>query len=133
MTTETREITSSDDYIDVRDVIERVEYLETELESTEDSEGGDSLEREELATLTALLDDLRGNGGDHEWKGDWYPVSLIRQTYFQDYAQELAEDIGAIDKNAGWPLGYIDWEAAADALLMDYTSTEFEGITYYYR
>lgn len=134
MTTETKEITNSDDYIDVRDVIERVE----ELERIEGIEGDienliESDEATELVTLRELLDELRGNGGDHEYKGAWYPVGLIRESHFQDYAQELAEDIGAINSEAGWPTGCIDWEQAADELLIDYSSVEFEGITYYYR
>lgn len=87
----------------------------------------------ELRRLTALLEELEGNGGDEEWRGAWYPVTLIRESHFEDYAQELAEDIGAIDRDAGWPLRHIDWEAAADELLIDYTSTEFDGVIYHYR
>jgi hypothetical protein len=45
-------------------------------------------------TLYDLLAELRGNGGDHEWRGDWYPVTLIRDSYFTEYAQSFAEDIG---------------------------------------
>jgi hypothetical protein len=131
--TTTTEISNSDDTIDVRDVIARVEELESELESTEDSEGGDSLERQELATLTELLDELRGNGGDEQWKGDWYPITLVRESYFEDYAQELADDIGAINSDATWPNNCIDWERAARELQMDYASCEFDGVTYWYR
>lgn len=132
-TTETKEITNSDDVIDVRDVIARFEELEAQVVPAFEGDDEGEPEREELLTLTALLEDLKGNGGDEEWRGAWYPVTLIRESHFQDYAQELAEDIGAINSDAGWPNQHIDWEAAADALLIDYTSTEFEGVTYYYR
>lgn len=133
-TTTTTEITSSDDVIDVRDVIARVEFLEQlHTERVGLNDVLDNCEREELATLTALLEDLEGNGGDEEWRGSWYPVTLIRESYFQDYARELAEDIGAINRDAEWPNNCIDWEAAANALLVNYTSTEFKGVTYYYR
>jgi len=90
-------------------------------------------EREELATLTALLDELRGNGGDEQWRGEWYPVTLIRQTYFPDYAEELAEDIGAINREAVWPTNHIDWKAAVDELLIDYSEVKYDGVAYYYR
>lgn len=133
MITEAKEISNMEDIIDVRDIIERVEVLESELPPSDRSEGSDNLERQELATLQKLLDDLEGNGGDHEWNKSWYPVTLIRESHFQDYAQELAEDIGAISSEHSWPLGCIDWEQAANELLIDYSSVEFDGITYYYR
>lgn len=38
---------------------------------------------------------------------------------FEVYAQELAEDCGMIDPDAGWPNSYIDWERAARDLMMD--------------
>ncbi len=126
--------------IDVRDIIERIEELEQDRDSQTESSGKpDSWaadfpeDAEELATLVGILDDLKGNGGDEQWRGDWYPVTLIRDTYWEDYARELAEDIGAITKDARWPNRHIDWEAAANELQMDYTSTEIEGTDYWYR
>lgn len=144
MTTETKEITNSEDMIDVRDVIARFEELETERENAcdgdSDSEDSDKLAEfddseagDEYTRLKSLLDDVEGNGGDEEWRGSWYPVTLIRESYFKTYAEELAEDIGAVNSEAAWPNNHIDWEAAADELLIDYTSTEFDGVTYYYR
>lgn len=133
MTTTTKEISNMDDYIDVRDIIARVEQLEDGLEATEESDGTDNEERVELATLVALLDRLRGNGGDEQWRGDWYPISMIRDSYFEDYAQELADDIGAINKDASWPNNCIDWERAARELQQDYSQVEFDGVEYWYR
>lgn len=104
------------DVLDVRDLIERYEALRSELDD-----------------LTDLLDELRGSGGDHQWEGDWFPVTLIRDSYFQDYAQEMAEDIGAISGDASWPKNHIDWESAAQELQIDYSSVEFDGTTYWYR
>jgi len=65
--------------------------------------------------------------------GDSYEPTLIPDDEFEDYAQELAEDIGAIDDDAGWPANHIDWEAAADALRMDYTTIAFKGDDYLIR
>jgi len=121
---QTTEISSMEDIIDVRDIVARIESLE----DTEDED-----EKTELARLTELMDDLAGNGGDEQWRGVWYPITLIRDSYFEDYARELADDIGAIDSKAGWPNTCIDWEQAARELQMDYTTAELDGITYWYR
>lgn len=144
MTTETKEITNSDDVIDVRDVIARVEQLESELEDAQpmddneqvlSADGSEDLteQSEELRLLTALLEDLAGNGGDEDWRDAWYPVTLIRSAYFEDYAQELAEDLGAINRDAAWPNNHINWEEAAAELSTDYSNVEFDGVEYLYR
>ena len=41
--------------------------------------------------------------------------------------------MGAVPRDAGWPTSYIDWERAADALKMDYTSIEADGRTFWVR
>lgn len=133
MSTTNNELDLSANIIDVRDIIARVEELEAELSPTEESEGDDNEEREELATLRGILDELKGYGGDEQWEGDWYPGTLIRDTYFEDYARELAEDIGAIDRKASWPNTCIDWEEAAEQLQQDYSGVEVEEIKYWYR
>lgn len=128
------------DMIDVRDIIARVEELREEREASElDAKeyGGPNddwkEERAELAMLESLLDELQGNGGDEQWEGNWYPVTLIADSYFEDYAWELAEDTGAIDKAATWPNTCIDWEKAAKELAYDYTSIDIGENSYYYR
>ena len=112
--------------LDARDLIARVEELEATDPREED-------EQDELDQLSALLAELRDNGGDEEWRGAWYPLTLIRESYFGEYAQELAEDIGAIGHDAPWPLHHIDWKAASEELQNDYTSVEYDGITYWCR
>ena len=143
------EIDNTDDLIDIRTVIARFEDLEQELESSYESdadedkpelaqwiaglahEGNDTAE--EYQRLLALLEECKGNGGDEQWRGDWYPVTLIRDSYFKEYAQDLADEIGAVDANAGWPMSCIDWDQAARELRMDYTAVEFDGETYWTR
>jgi len=170
------EINSSEQIIDSRDVIERIAYLEDELQSgyedfkeefrddyddyvdaytgdmedmldfedwaekspkiksfddwksdQEELSGQYSDEVEELNKLQALEDEC--NWGD--WK---YGTPLIRDDYFEDYAQELAEDCGDYDsRNVRWPYTCIDWKMAADELKMDYTSVEFDGETFWLR
>jgi antirestriction protein len=59
--------------------------------------------------------------------------TMIPADDFTAYAQELAEDIGAIDRDAKWPVYCIDWERAARELKMDYASVRVNGTTYYFR
>lgn len=127
---------NSDDIIDVRDIIDRIEELETELEglgSEGDAEANNRAEDwSELQTLTAIMDDLKGYGGDEQWRGDWYPVTLIRESYFTDYTQEMLEDCGTIPRDLPhWV--HIDWEATAREVKVDYSSVEIDGVTYFYR
>jgi hypothetical protein len=132
------------DMLDVRDIIARLEELredrddfsgtETFIEGPEGWAGKYPEDADELATLEAILDDLKGNGGDEQWEGSWYPVTLIRDSYFIEYAQELAEDIGCYTQKAtAWPHSCIDWEKAARELQYDYSSVEINDITYWYR
>jgi hypothetical protein len=116
------------DIIDVRDIIERVEELEELQEQGEYLETPDC----EMTSLRALLADLAGNGGDEQWRGDWYPVTLIRDSHFTDYAQELCEDIGDVPRDLPHYIA-IDWEVTARNIRMDYTPTEINGVTYWYR
>jgi hypothetical protein len=138
------EISNTDDVIDSRDVIARIaeiegeaqgRYMEAhpegvswgELEDLDPITVLDVEDANELAVLKALADEADG-------AGDWeYGVTLIRDSYFVDYARELAEDIGAINSDAGWPLYCIDWEWAARELRMDYFSVDFDGIDYWVR
>lgn len=132
-------VSSDDDIIDVRDVIARVEYLRAEFLPilTDETPDPRTAESEaswlELTELENLLDALQDGGGDEQWEGNWYPVTLIRDSYFEDYARELAEDCGMIPDNLSWPCTCIDWEQAARELRMDYSSIEFGGATFWYR
>lgn len=127
------EISNNEDVLDLRDVIARFEELETMRDEMGKRKFAKSEEGEEFKRLEAFLEDCKGNGGDEQWRGDWYPVTCIRDSYFKEYAQDLAEDIGSINRYASWPNNYIDWDAASDALQSDYTSVEFDGTTYWVR
>lgn len=116
-------IDNNQDIIDVRDIIALVEEYEDD----------DELNNDDVADLSDILADLKGNGGDEKWRGDWYPVTLIRDSHFEAYAEQLADDIGAINAELSWPNNCIDWERAARELQMDYSTVEFDGVTYWYR
>ncbi len=121
---DTDPITNDQDYIDSRDVIARIDYLEGQEELDED-------EREELTKLGELTEEA---GGASDWQ---YGEQLIRDSYFEDYAEEMADGIGAVptapDGSVQWPLMHIDWKAAAESLQMDYTEIDFDGVTYWIR
>lgn len=118
-----QEITSSEDIIDSRDVIERIEELTVPT---------DELTADEAHELVALTD-LAEQGQEFD---DWeYGVALVRDSYFVRYAQELADEINDVGGDAGikWPFTCIDWEQAARELQHDYTPVTFDGVTYWTR
>lgn len=136
----TEAITKYDDIIDSRDVTARIAELESTradlAQAVEDGEASadavktwdEDEEGEELAALKALVEEAEGYAPDWE-----YGATLIRDSYFQTYAEELAEDCGMIPAGLAWPCTCIDWERAARELRMDYTSVEFDGVTYWVR
>jgi len=139
-------ITNTQDVIDSRDIIERIaelkeirDTIETEWASNPDNAGydfaryarndvnwSDELE-DELAKLEALAAEC---GGVADWE---YGETLIRYSYFKDYAQELAEDCGMIPEGLSWPCNCIDWDQAARELQYDYMLVEFDGVDYWIR
>ncbi len=124
MTYKTTEISNSADIIDSRDVIARIEELRGDVEA----DIADDEEKAELAALEALAEEASGYAAD--WQ---YGEALIRDSYFKTYAEELADDIGAIDKAANWPCNCIDWDEAARQLKQDYTCVDFAGVEYWIR
>ncbi len=124
----TREISNTDDVIDVRYVIARIDELEDIIENHPAADEIDYLG--ECRALKSLMDDLKGCGGDEQWCGDWYPLLLIRDSHFREYAYQEALNFGLIN---AWPYTCIDWDQAARKLQNDYSSVEFDGVTYWYR
>jgi hypothetical protein len=141
MTTETT-LDLTADVIDVRDIIARYEELESESvifldESDDDARtaawrAANPDAAAELAALRDILDELKGYGGDEQWRGDWYPVTLVSDKYFEDHARELLDDCGVIPKDLPHYVA-IDWETTAQNIQVDYTPVEIDGLTYWYR
>jgi hypothetical protein len=150
-----------DEYIDSRDVIERISELEDELRDVHSNELEELADREsppddptedpprdfdawiewvlcdsghlyyeeadEFNELKQLQDEARGYS-------DWeHGAQLIREDKFEDYARELAEDIGSMSRDVTWPHNHIDWAAAANELKTDYTEVSFDGTAYLLR
>lgn len=136
------DITPGTDIIDSRGIIERIEELYAEWD---ESTGVDHAEyaipndgddwrvglsdddADELRDLLNLQDEAEGSP-------DWHHgETLIHDDYFEEYARQLADDLGMVPDDAGWPTMHIDWEAAANDLKMDYFSVEYAGETYWIR
>ena len=184
-----REISNSDDVLDSRDVIARIEELESDLKSVhefdvlarievleeelktaheaelEDAkdvedvlveadfnkwlEGSDNPDAIELNELKAVadFDTWLGQTDDgeelkalkefvEEAEGcaeDWrHGATLIRESYFEEYCEELCTDIGDLPKEIPSYI-VIDWAATAQNLRVDYTEVDYDGVAYLVR
>lgn len=142
----TMPISNTEDIIDSRDVIARIEELEeihaaecafdsddncpTDDKDHEHVDCPDFIEHEELNALKALADEASG------YAEDWlYGATLVRDSYFEQHARDEADSIGAIDhrQEYRWPFTCIDWEKAADELKQDYTEVLFDDVAYWIR
>ena len=118
MTTEA--ISNYDDVIDSRAIIGRIEDLENFDDLDEDEET-------ELRILKTLTEEC-------SYSPNWdYGEALIRDTYFKEYAMELAEELDLLKPDVSWPYGCIDWDKAAEELQVDYISVDFDGVDYWIR
>ena len=135
------EITNSQDVIDSRDVIARIEHLESErqdvLDDADDGLAGQAKivawdetdEGQELAALKALADEAEGYAPD--WR---HGAPLIRHSYFTDYCRELVEDCDGLPKGLpAYIADNINWDGVADDLRVDYTEVSFAGVEYWVR
>ena len=122
-------IDNTQETIDSRDIIERIEELESERETLTalDDENG-----EELKALKALA-------AECEHVADWvHGEQLIREDYFTQYIEDLIDDCYQLPKeltSGNWPYRHItiDYQAAADEVKVDYEKVDFDGVTYFIR
>jgi antirestriction protein len=141
------------DVLDSRDIIERISELEGELQDCHDTLVSDATASVGISEIvTADLEEwlreecdggnpdaielkaLRELQNEAEGSPDWrHGETLIRDSYFEDYARELAEDCGMLKDNESWPYTCIDWEKAARELQYDYSAVDFDGVTYWIR
>ena len=127
---------AGDDMLDSRDLQMRIDELESDIETAvekNDEEGLNDEEQsdlddnsEELESLTEFRDEVASS----EWDSG---LTLISDDYFEDYARQFAEDIGAFSGSESWPGTCIDWKQAAEELQMDYSCADFDGTTYWYQ
>lgn len=157
-----RPLSNTDDVIDSRDVVERIEELELErsdlVEAVNDANEKKirlaGLSEAKLAHAEAVEDYDSAKGSLKIWDEDYaaelqilkslaeegsnaspdwgHGEALIRESYWVDYVQELCEDIGDIPKNLPHYI-VIDWEKTAENIAYDYSQVNFWGVTYYIR
>jgi|SRR5687768_4749056 len=141
------------DMIDTRNVLARIEeltddYFEAELDAVRPVSLWGADDRQELEELTAIVEAVRGYGGDSPEDG----ITLIRETYFTDYIREFYADGGGPelyredpekpysgpalvswgDLMAMAPFNHIDWDAVAYDEQTGYSQLEYDRVTYYY-
>jgi len=123
--------------IDLRLLAEELDALRERLETeplVEEAQAAldvdplDSVERERYDALVALDDQLRGLTKYAANEPTAVPIDE-----FEEYAEELAGDLGCIPADAKWPCNHIDWKAAAEELRVDYREITFDGTTYLVR
>lgn len=111
---------SNKQVIDSRDIIERLQELEADIENLDESD------KEELELLRAVNED----GQNYS---DWgHGETLINNSYWVEYVQELLDDTGDIPKDLPHYI-VIDWEATADNIQYDYASIDVGGNDFWIR
>lgn len=149
-------IDSGAQVIDSREVIERIEELEGDLQSNYEDYETAYEEAEEAKqpvgpmpsfdqwvemqlTGTTLVDEateylaLKALAEQGEGYGDWASgEQLIREDYFTDCIEELIKDCYEMPKemdSGNWPYRHMvmDYEAAAEEAKADYVSLDFAG------
>lgn len=120
MSTHTLYDLAGSDTIDSRQLIARYRELERGSKLLNEDE------REELAALRTICEE---GEGFPDWKDG---TTLIRESYFTEYAEDYADSVGLIDHDSALA-PYVDWERFASDIKSDYSTIEIEGETYYGR
>lgn len=129
-------ISNMESIIDSRDIIARIEELESLIEDNNDLAED---EREDLTDEEEELAILQKVAEEGENSPDWsYGESLISEDYFIQYIEELIDDCYEMHKemnSSAWPWRHItiDYAAAADEAKQDYFEIDFDGQTFYIR
>lgn len=121
-------ISPSNDTIDSRDVISRIQELEDEWDSLDNEERLHWDDKhEELTNLKALAEQC-------EDCGDWESgETLINDGYFPEYAQELVKDCYDLRNIPDFITLNIGWDGIAEDMQQDYMSVDFDGNTFWIR
>jgi len=136
---------NTDDTIDSRDVIARLEELQSEkddltLAVTDLDPQEEPEELAEAVTALAVWEDDNGeeyealkvlNEEGEECSSDWrYGELLIRESYFEQAMDEMVSECYELPKDLPfWMTITYDY----DALRQDYTELDFGGVAYFVR
>lgn len=146
-------ILNTEDIIDSRDIIARIDELEGDLDccascgeglpNEADHRNETTLEyitdcpdcdqeimteddREELANLRDLASECKDYS---DWK---YGEALINEEYFTEYCMDMLKNIGDLPQDIPSYIA-IDEEQTAENMKDDYMTVDFDGATYYMR
>ena len=151
------DISNTQDVIDSRDIIARIDELETDesmlqdtiieaeeaLESSEGAKDEMQAGKELTEAREALIDfneeneeelsSLKAVAEECENYADWkHGATLINYMYFTEYCMELLKDIGDLPQDIPSYIA-IDEEETAENLKADYMEVDFDGETYLMR
>ena len=126
-----------DDVLDLRDLWKRYQDLLGDVQDSNpdvaianvdlDKAIDDGVDVEEYQQLRDLFAEV----GEPYRGGEFDNPTLIEDSYFEEYAQQYAEDVGAIENPDRWPMAHIDWEQAASELKSDYSAIDIGDYTYW--
>lgn len=131
------------DMIDIRDLAELATECDDILAEEEPDEDEAQEARETLEKLASFCKELgywdvdptvaESVSDQLQSIGDNEPT-LIAESYFVDYCEELVKDIGDLPTNLpGYLENNINWQGVADDLKVDYNSVTLDGTDYYTR
>jgi hypothetical protein len=145
----TKEITNSEDIIDSRDIIARIEDLTSQRDDFQywidlDQEHGSDWKDSDVEKWTEWdnsdegmeLRNLEKIQNECENYGDWkYGVTLLRDSYMdEEWAENELKDLGYLNNDLLWFISHnIDWNGVLEDLRQDYSEIDFDGITYWIR
>jgi hypothetical protein len=88
-----------------------------EAEENEERDAFETVAEERGIDETALRELAANLGIGADEAAAYHEENYAGSENAAEWAEQMAEDIGAIDRNATWPKNHIDWEAAAQELL----------------
>lgn len=107
-------------YAEQTESFDDILFDEDEIESWVDDWKDELEEIEEVDELEKYITDFQ------------YGETLIHESYFTEYCEELCKDFGYISKD--FPLWIeIDWDSTAENIKIDYSECTYQGETYYAR
>lgn len=145
--------------IDTRDLIEKREELQQQiLDDFNEKFGTEFTDFDEVILENLDSDDFEEMDKDaiEDFKDYWEPeykaiqeiddvesevgrefdygCTLILESNFKEYCEELVSDIGDLPKDIpSYLYNNIDWDGVADDLKADYSELDYDGETYLYR
>jgi len=125
---EARDVNIGDDILDTRDLQQKMDELQGELDGLESEQ--DIAEFNDDKDRGVLLNQLKEAESEvPEWS---HGEVLIKDSYFTDYQKEQLSDLGYIPDDFPWWI-VIDYEATAENMKTDYSSITLGDDEYWYR